>query len=413
MKRIGVDVGGTFTDLVLVDEEAGRVTVDKVPSTPDDPSRGVIAGIRGLCQQGRRRPGRGGQPAARHDDRHQYRAHPLGRRGGPDHDRGLPRHPPHRAAQEAVQLLAAAGAALAVAAAGQAPPSAHGQGARHRPRRGGADAARRRGGARARAAAEGGRCRGGLGLPAALLPEPGSRAPHQGDRARGVPGGVPLGFPRGAAPLPRVRALLDRVLERVRRPEGRALRGPLRCGAAGGGLSSRRPAHAVLRRDGHGGVRYPAARQHAHVRARRRSDRRHLGGQDGRARERRDPGHGRHLGGHRRRRRRAATHAPPARHEDRRLPGDGAHGRHRHDRRRRRLDRLRRRGRRLPRRASVRRSGPRARLLRTRRHRSHLDRCAARARPPAARPGPARRRHAARSRACARQPSRRSPIGSA
>ena len=45
MKRIGVDVGGTFTDLILVDEEAGRITVDKVPSTPDDPSRGVVDGI--------------------------------------------------------------------------------------------------------------------------------------------------------------------------------------------------------------------------------------------------------------------------------------------------------------------------------------------------------------------------------
>ena len=49
MKRIGVDVGGTFTDFILVDEEAGRVTVDKVPSTPDDPSRGVVEGVRRLC----------------------------------------------------------------------------------------------------------------------------------------------------------------------------------------------------------------------------------------------------------------------------------------------------------------------------------------------------------------------------
>ena len=39
MKRIGVDVGGTFTDLILVDEETGRITVDKVPSTPDDPAQ--------------------------------------------------------------------------------------------------------------------------------------------------------------------------------------------------------------------------------------------------------------------------------------------------------------------------------------------------------------------------------------
>ena len=51
MKRIGVDVGGTFTDLILVDEESGRITVDKVPSTPDDPARGVVDGIRQLCEK--------------------------------------------------------------------------------------------------------------------------------------------------------------------------------------------------------------------------------------------------------------------------------------------------------------------------------------------------------------------------
>ena len=52
MKRIGVDVGGTFTDLILVDEEAGKITVDKVPSTPDDPARGgVIEGITHRCAE--------------------------------------------------------------------------------------------------------------------------------------------------------------------------------------------------------------------------------------------------------------------------------------------------------------------------------------------------------------------------
>jgi 5-oxoprolinase (ATP-hydrolysing) len=49
MKRIGVDVGGTFTDLILVDEEAGVIRVDKVPSTPDDPARGTVAGTEQLC----------------------------------------------------------------------------------------------------------------------------------------------------------------------------------------------------------------------------------------------------------------------------------------------------------------------------------------------------------------------------
>ena len=51
MKRIGVDVGGTFTDLILVDEETGRISVEKVPSTPDDPARGSVAGVRDLCER--------------------------------------------------------------------------------------------------------------------------------------------------------------------------------------------------------------------------------------------------------------------------------------------------------------------------------------------------------------------------
>jgi N-methylhydantoinase A len=49
--RLGVDVGGTFTDLLLIDEASGNTFRDKVPSTPDDPSRAVIMGARGLCQR--------------------------------------------------------------------------------------------------------------------------------------------------------------------------------------------------------------------------------------------------------------------------------------------------------------------------------------------------------------------------
>ncbi|HSK14808.1 MAG TPA: hydantoinase B/oxoprolinase family protein [Gaiellaceae bacterium] len=51
MKRIGVDVGGTFTDLILVDEERGATTVDKVASTPDDPARAVVEGVGQLCEK--------------------------------------------------------------------------------------------------------------------------------------------------------------------------------------------------------------------------------------------------------------------------------------------------------------------------------------------------------------------------
>ena len=43
--RVGVDTGGTFTDLVLVDEHTGRRGTAKVPSTPDDPARAVFAAL--------------------------------------------------------------------------------------------------------------------------------------------------------------------------------------------------------------------------------------------------------------------------------------------------------------------------------------------------------------------------------
>ncbi|MSP01716.1 MAG: hydantoinase/oxoprolinase family protein [Acetobacteraceae bacterium] len=43
--RVGVDSGGTFTDVCLFDDETGGVEVWKVGSTPDDPSRGIAAGV--------------------------------------------------------------------------------------------------------------------------------------------------------------------------------------------------------------------------------------------------------------------------------------------------------------------------------------------------------------------------------
>ncbi|CAN5209432.1 hydantoinase/oxoprolinase family protein [soil metagenome] len=41
--RIGVDVGGTFTDLIILDEKTGKVVVGKLPSTPSAPENGVLA----------------------------------------------------------------------------------------------------------------------------------------------------------------------------------------------------------------------------------------------------------------------------------------------------------------------------------------------------------------------------------
>src|SRR5207237_71314 len=43
--RVTVDTGGTFSDFVYLNEETGEVTIAKVPSTPHDPSRAILAGI--------------------------------------------------------------------------------------------------------------------------------------------------------------------------------------------------------------------------------------------------------------------------------------------------------------------------------------------------------------------------------
>ena len=45
-KKIGIDTGGTFTDFVVVED--GKLTVHKEPSTPDNPARAVLAGLRQL-----------------------------------------------------------------------------------------------------------------------------------------------------------------------------------------------------------------------------------------------------------------------------------------------------------------------------------------------------------------------------
>lgn len=54
--RLGVDVGGTFTDLFLVNEASGEVYTAKVPSTPADQSIGVLSGIERVCRKARIEP---------------------------------------------------------------------------------------------------------------------------------------------------------------------------------------------------------------------------------------------------------------------------------------------------------------------------------------------------------------------
>lgn len=50
---VGIDIGGTFTDLVVIDEAAGRVFIEKELTSPDDPSRAVVHGLSSMLSKHR------------------------------------------------------------------------------------------------------------------------------------------------------------------------------------------------------------------------------------------------------------------------------------------------------------------------------------------------------------------------
>src|SRR5919198_1388045 len=50
--RLGVDVGGTHTDLVLLDTATGELLVEKVASTPKNPALGVLDGLGNFIARG-------------------------------------------------------------------------------------------------------------------------------------------------------------------------------------------------------------------------------------------------------------------------------------------------------------------------------------------------------------------------
>jgi N-methylhydantoinase A len=41
--RIGVDVGGTFTDFAVLNADTGALIVEKVPTTPENPAGGIVS----------------------------------------------------------------------------------------------------------------------------------------------------------------------------------------------------------------------------------------------------------------------------------------------------------------------------------------------------------------------------------
>lgn len=54
--RIGIDTGGTFTDIVCVDAASGGLTVTKVPSTPANPALGLVDGVHKILRETGKRP---------------------------------------------------------------------------------------------------------------------------------------------------------------------------------------------------------------------------------------------------------------------------------------------------------------------------------------------------------------------
>jgi N-methylhydantoinase A len=49
--RLGIDIGGTFTDATLLDKETGEVTTDKVSTTPADPADGFLEGTLSILEK--------------------------------------------------------------------------------------------------------------------------------------------------------------------------------------------------------------------------------------------------------------------------------------------------------------------------------------------------------------------------
>ena len=87
--RIGIDVGGTFTDLVLIDVDTGDVSVAKILNRHDDRGRGHLAAARPDRSHGRR--DRLDQPW--HHHRHQCGDRTKGRENRPSHQPELQGHP--------------------------------------------------------------------------------------------------------------------------------------------------------------------------------------------------------------------------------------------------------------------------------------------------------------------------------
>ena len=249
--RLGIDVGGTFTDLALLDGASGRLVVGKVPSVPGDPSEGILTGITRILAEARGHA-RGGGLSRPRDHRLDEHAPPA--QGGEDRARDharVPGPPGDRPPAPPLALRPAraqAGPARGPAAARRGARAGHG--GRARP-----DAARpRRGGSRARGSG------GGAGIEALAICflyaylEPDHEREVLARARRRLPGVLLRRLARGAPGVPRVRA--------AQHDGGQRLPGP-RDGGVHPGIPAPRPR-----------ARHPARPLHQPVERRDHRDRR-------------------------------------------------------------------------------------------------------------------------------------------
>ena len=172
---VGIDVGGTFTDLLAIDSALRRGQARQGADHRRQPGDR----LHGRARRGRRRSRDPAGHGARHDHDDQRAARTQDRQGRPDHHQGLPRRagarPPHAAAAlRPARHLPAADRARAAARSARA----------HGCRRQGADAARRGRRRRGGEEAAGAGLRGRRHPFPAQLHQSGARAPRRRDRAR-------------------------------------------------------------------------------------------------------------------------------------------------------------------------------------------------------------------------------------
>ena len=68
--HIAVDIGGTFTDVVIQNTDDGTLWTAKTPSTPHDLALGFMSGVLNAIQQAGRRPFERAPHLPRHNHRH-------------------------------------------------------------------------------------------------------------------------------------------------------------------------------------------------------------------------------------------------------------------------------------------------------------------------------------------------------